>query len=70
MRTTVPTPVGQAQHEGAGFEELGKMVGARWRSLSDADKAPYIKKATSDKERYKMEMDAYVAYPFYWSHFI
>ena len=32
------------------------LVGARWKLLSDSDKAPYAKKAVVDKSRYEKEM--------------
>ena len=40
---------------GAIQKELGKI----WGTMSDADKAPYMKLSEADKERYKEEMEVY-----------
>eukprot|EP00537_Pseudo-nitzschia_pungens_P007101 CAMPEP_0172361866 /NCGR_PEP_ID=MMETSP1060-20121228/5629_1 /TAXON_ID=37318 /ORGANISM="Pseudo-nitzschia pungens, Strain cf. cingulata" /LENGTH=446 /DNA_ID=CAMNT_0013084251 /DNA_START=140 /DNA_END=1477 /DNA_ORIENTATION=+ len=42
-----------------GFEGLGKIIGKKWRDLSNADKKGYEKLAEKDSERYRKEMDAY-----------
>eukprot|EP00621_Florenciella_sp_RCC1693_P010003 CAMPEP_0182543712 /NCGR_PEP_ID=MMETSP1323-20130603/32063_1 /TAXON_ID=236787 /ORGANISM="Florenciella parvula, Strain RCC1693" /LENGTH=193 /DNA_ID=CAMNT_0024754675 /DNA_START=46 /DNA_END=627 /DNA_ORIENTATION=- len=44
---------------GISVTELSKVVGAKWKELSDADKAPYEAKAAADKERYAGEKAAY-----------
>lgn len=38
---------------------LGRILGEKWRALTDDDKAPYVKKAEADKERYEKEKLAY-----------
>ncbi|KAK5009611.1 Non-histone chromosomal protein 6 [Elasticomyces elasticus] len=41
--------------------EVGKMLGERWKSLSDKQKTPYEAKAAADKKRYEEEKAAYTA---------
>jgi HMG (high mobility group) box len=41
------------------FEELGKIIGKRWKSLSDADRKKYDILADEEGERYRKEMDAF-----------
>ena len=43
----------------ASFGELGKLVGAAWKALSEEDKKEYNEKAAEDKARYKREMEDY-----------
>ncbi|XP_047317642.1 HMG1/2-like protein isoform X3 [Impatiens glandulifera] len=38
---------------------VGKAAGDKWKSLSDAEKAPYISKAEKRKVDYNKSMDAY-----------
>ncbi|KAL1370646.1 HMG1/2-like protein [Arachis duranensis] len=38
---------------------VGKAGGDRWKSMSDADKAPYQAKAEKKKEEYERSMQAY-----------
>jgi len=38
------------------FNLMGKFMGQKWSQMSDADKAPYVKKAEFDKARYEHEM--------------
>ena len=42
-----------------GFRELGKIVGRRWKGLSDEDRKQYAKLAREDSTRYRNEMEAY-----------
>ena len=37
--------------------DLGKLMGAAWKELSDEDKAPYCAKAKDDKARYERECE-------------
>merc|ERR1740125_47318 len=39
--------------------ECGKHIGAEWREMSDADKAPYAQQSEQDKMRYASEISAY-----------
>jgi uncharacterized protein (DUF736 family) len=43
----------------ADFKMLGKIIGAAWKELSDADKKPYEKLNAKDKERYESEKANY-----------
>jgi hypothetical protein len=36
----------------ATFGEIGKEIGKMWHKLTDAEKAPFVKKAAEDKVRY------------------
>ena len=36
-----------------GFQDMGKELGNRWRSMSDAQKAPYVKAAADEKQKMK-----------------
>ena len=38
------------------FGEYGKQIRSEWRSMSDAEKAPYEQQAEQDKIRYASEM--------------
>ncbi|KAI4327838.1 hypothetical protein L6164_020256 [Bauhinia variegata] len=38
---------------------VGKAGGAKWKSLSDAEKAPFIAKADKKKQEYEKTMQAY-----------
>ncbi|KAK2656848.1 hypothetical protein Ddye_009900 [Dipteronia dyeriana] len=38
---------------------VGKAAGVKWKSMSDAEKAPYAAKAAKGKDDYNMLMDAY-----------
>ncbi|KAI7907098.1 high mobility group box domain-containing protein [Cokeromyces recurvatus] len=39
----------------ATFGQLGKLLGEKWKAMSDEEKKPYIEKAEKDKERYEKE---------------
>jgi len=41
------------------FGQIGKILGERWKNMTDKDKAQYDAKATKDKERYEAEKRAY-----------
>jgi hypothetical protein len=38
------------------FSDIGKLIGEKWKSLSDKEKKVYEKRAEEDKERYEKEM--------------
>ena len=42
-----------------GFEDLGRIVGKKWRELSEAERETYNRKAIGDSERYRKEMEDY-----------
>ena len=39
--------------------EVGKLLGEKWKGLSDKEKKPYEDKAKNDKERYEREKASY-----------
>ena len=39
--------------------EVGKMLGERWKTLSEKQRQPYEAKAAADKKRYEEEKAAY-----------
>lgn len=43
-------------HGKMGFREMANKVGERWRTLSDDEKAPFIKMFEDDRTRYKNEL--------------
>ncbi|KAL9054341.1 MAG: hypothetical protein Q9162_004215 [Coniocarpon cinnabarinum] len=43
------------------FGEVGKVLGQKWKELSEAQRAPYEKKAAADKKRYEDEKAAWLA---------
>merc|ERR1711879_839273 len=53
-------PIVKEENPDASFGEMGKLLGARWKELSDEGKKPYNDKAEQDKGRYEREKQAYV----------
>ncbi|KAI0085590.1 high mobility group box domain-containing protein [Irpex rosettiformis] len=49
----------KAENPDAGFGEIGKLLGARWKELSDEEKKPYIEQAARDKDRAEQEKKDY-----------
>ena len=43
----------------AGFGEVGKLLGAKWKELDDEEKKPYVDLANKDKARAETEKAAY-----------
>ncbi|KAG7447230.1 hypothetical protein ARMGADRAFT_1013171 [Armillaria gallica] len=43
----------------AGFGEVGKLLGAKWKELDDEEKKPYVDLAAKDKARAEDEKAAY-----------
>lgn len=39
--------------------QVGKMLGERWKALSDSERRPYEDKAAADKKRYEDEKASY-----------
>ncbi|GAM88026.1 hypothetical protein ANO11243_060550 [Dothideomycetidae sp. 11243] len=46
---------------GIKFGEVGKILGDKWKQLTDKQKAPYEAKAAADKKRYEDQKAAYQA---------
>jgi len=49
----------KAENPDAGFGEIGRLLGARWKELSDEEKKPYIEQAAKDKDRAEQEKKTY-----------
>lgn len=43
----------------ASFGQIGKLLGEKWKSLTESEKKPYEDKAAEDKKRYEEEKHAY-----------
>lgn len=46
-------------HGKVGFEEMGKSIGAKWKSMGKADRAPFLQMAEQEKKVYKEAMKEY-----------
>jgi len=53
------------ENPGVSFGQVGKILGERWKALSDKQRAPYEAKAAADKKRYEDEKQAYNVSPFW-----
>jgi len=51
----------RAENPGIAFGQVGKVLGERWKALSDKQRAPYEAKAATDKKRYEDEKAVYQA---------
>eukprot|EP01129_Flabellula_baltica_P010045 TRINITY_DN419_c0_g1_i1.p1 TRINITY_DN419_c0_g1~~TRINITY_DN419_c0_g1_i1.p1 ORF type:complete len:476 (+),score=113.44 TRINITY_DN419_c0_g1_i1:79-1506(+) len=52
----------QEKHPGMKHKELMTLMGKMWKQgLTDEERQPYIEKEMKDKERYKMEMEKFIA---------
>ncbi|KAF8637112.1 hypothetical protein AX17_003016 [Amanita inopinata Kibby_2008] len=49
----------KAENPDAGFGEVGKLLGAKWKELDDEEKKPYVEQAARDKTRAEREKAAY-----------
>ncbi|KAL1916519.1 uncharacterized protein VTP21DRAFT_5710 [Calcarisporiella thermophila] len=49
------------------FTEVGKLLGAMWKELSEEEKKIYNDKASKDKERYEREKADYTVGPTFYS---
>lgn len=48
------------QNPSASFSEVAKLIGEKWKEISDAEKKKYEDLAKEDIDRYKREMETYV----------
>jgi len=51
----------RTDNPGITFGEVGKLLGEKWKELTDKEKLPYEAKAKTDKERYESEKARYNA---------
>ncbi|KAI0830111.1 high mobility group box domain-containing protein [Trametes gibbosa] len=49
----------KAENPDAGFGEIGKLLGAKWKELDDEEKKPYLDQAAADKARAEQEKTDY-----------
>ncbi|EMD35015.1 hypothetical protein CERSUDRAFT_85760 [Gelatoporia subvermispora B] len=49
----------KAENPDAGFGEIGKLLGAKWKELDESEKKPYIEQAARDKARAEQEKTDY-----------
>jgi len=49
----------KTENPDAGFGEVGKLLGAKWKELDDSEKKPYIDQAARDKTRADTEKADY-----------
>jgi len=49
----------KAENPDAGFGEVGKLLGAKWKELDEEEKKPYVEQAAKDKERAEEEKATY-----------
>ncbi|CEG75993.1 Putative Structure-specific recognition protein 1 [Rhizopus microsporus] len=46
------------ENPSASFGEIGKLLGEKWKKMTEEQKKPYIEKAEADKKRYEEEKAA------------
>jgi len=49
------------ENPGVSFGQVGKILGERWKALTEKQRGPYEAKAAADKKRYEDEKQAYNA---------
>ncbi|KAI0772482.1 HMG-box [Trametes elegans] len=49
----------KSENPDAGFGEIGKLLGAKWKELDEAEKKPYLDQAVADKARAEQEKSEY-----------
>ncbi|KAJ6021381.1 Non-histone chromosomal protein 6 [Penicillium herquei] len=49
------------ENPGISFGQVGKMLGDKWKALTDTERKPYDEKAAADKKRYEEEKAKYLA---------
>jgi len=49
----------KAENPDAGFGEIGKLLGAKWKEMNDEEKTPYVDQAAQDKVRAEKEKEAF-----------
>lgn len=51
-----PTKRKHVKDSGVGFANLAKSVAAKWKDLSDQERAPFVHQSERERERYEIEM--------------
>lgn len=51
----------RAENPGISFGGVGKLLGEKWKALTDDEKKPYEEKAETDKKRYEAEKAQYLS---------
>lgn len=51
------------ENPGISFGQVGKVLGDKWKALSEKQRAPYEAKAAADKKRYEEEKAKYNVSP-------
>lgn len=49
----------RTENPSASFGQIGKLLGEKWKSLSESEKKPYEDKASEDKKRYEEQKLTY-----------
>ncbi|KAF5353237.1 hypothetical protein D9756_003684 [Leucocoprinus leucothites] len=49
----------KAENPDAGFGEVGKLLGAKWKEMDEDEKKPYVEQASADKTRAEKEKADY-----------
>merc|ERR1719333_121218 len=49
----------RTENPNLGLTETSSKAGAKWKSLSETDRAPFAKQAAKDKVHYEREMESY-----------
>ncbi|WFC97931.1 Non-histone chromosomal protein 6 [Malassezia yamatoensis] len=49
----------KTENPDAGFGDVGRLLGTKWKEMSDDEKKPYVDMASRDKERAEAEKAAY-----------
>ncbi|KAI3625662.1 hypothetical protein CBS9595_001023 [Malassezia furfur] len=49
----------KSENPDAGFGDVGRLLGTKWKEMSEDEKKPYIDMANRDKERAEAEKAAY-----------
>eukprot|EP00049_Salpingoeca_infusionum_P002687 m.58900 g.58900 ORF g.58900 m.58900 type:complete len:215 (+) comp11734_c0_seq1:798-1442(+) len=55
----------QEAHPGAGVTDIAKIIGQKWRGLTDDEKKPFQELAVKDRARYNAQMKDYTPTPGY-----
>ncbi|KAJ5722631.1 Non-histone chromosomal protein 6 [Penicillium malachiteum] len=49
------------ENPGISFGQVGKMLGDKWKALTESERKPYDDKAAADKKRYEEDKAKYLA---------